>query len=1056
MLRPFRITCEVVASLLGIVVAFSLFMFWRLSSGPIYSEFMTPYIEAGIESLVPGTQVTIAHSLLSWNDSDRTITLAADGLRVRQRGGEVIALLPKLEIQLSAVGILFGQFLPTEMGIDGLQIQLERGAHGQLAFGGMEASQSETADQAINIRQSLARISNRLVHAYFTRHLRITHAIFAVHDTVTQSDWAVTIPEIALEREAGALTGHAAVDLTQNDRVSTLTVDYHYDTGAGLHRLISHFSDITPAFFAGGHPGNLGFGKAAIVNLPLTGEISAALDTGLEVVSAALNVQGGRGFFNDSTLWDGPRKVQSLELTGLYDRNRGVLSIPTATVDFGGPRLSLSVKGASRPRPSHQMDIALGVQIDNWAMDQVGGLWPKPFIGGARQWIAANLTKGKFGHGEAAIAALLDLENLSDVTITDAKGKVNVIGAQVRYVDTMSPVEGVSADATFDMNQLTAEIASGGIGDIRIQPFLIQIKGFQDKVQVIHIPVRLNGSISSVLRLIDEPPLGYAKALGLAPDDITGSTEAQVTFQFPLLKKLGMSDVDVKAKATLADVQTSKLVKGIELTHGNLQMSLNIDGFTVTGPATLNRIPLNIAWNESFAASRGQPLRQAAVTGVISPEQWRSLGIDAFQGTHGLMAIDVHMTQPEKARMVFAGKVDMAGAEVRIAPLSWKKSAAAPAALTFSAEKRDHQNFEITTLEATGPQLSIKGKGTLSGEGKLLSLTVNPMIAGHSNAVIHFARLGDDSESALHIDVEGEALDIQGIKGRSEPGTTPPQPIEFRLRLGKLYTSETGFMTKAEGYAIRDPLGWREISLHGLADGTNRLDFELAMREDGSRTLDIICDNFGKALKGMGFTDTIENGTLNIHGESDPENTRSIRGEVKIGLFVVGNLPALAVLMNAASPFGFSGLFTNSMDFDGLKGGFKWEGDTIHLIGVHAAGASVGINTDGHIDVGSGEANLYGTMVPFSVMSSLIGAIPIVGLIVTGIDKQGFLAVSYTIKGPMANPEIMVNPVSLLTPGFLRNLFFSGDDTEEPRSAQNTQTPATIMPSMRNVGASIP
>jgi hypothetical protein len=32
-------------------------------------------------------------------------------------------------------------------------------------------------------------------------------------------------------------------------------------------------------------------------------------------------------------------------------------------------------------------------------------------------------------------------------------------------------------------------------------------------------------------------------------------------------------------------------------------------------------------------------------------------------------------------------------------------------------------------------------------------------------------------------------------------------------------------------------------------------------------------------------------------------------------------------------------------------------------------------------------------------------------------------AASYTVRGPLDNPEISVNPLSALTPGFLRGLF---------------------------------
>jgi hypothetical protein len=400
------------------------------------------------------------------------------------------------------------------------------------------------------------------------------------------------------------------------------------------------------------------------------------------------------------------------------------------------------------------------------------------------------------------------------------------------------------------------------------------------------------------------------------------------------------------------------------------------------------------------------------------------------------MAVTLQMTQPTRNRTLFSGTLDMTGADVRIDQLNWKKPAQAPASASFAAEKKNDKEIRITSIEWHGPHMNVKGQATLSGDDlRLISLSLNPMMVGRTNASVHFSRLDDDT-GALHFDAEGEALDISGFKGGKEPENSQPQPKEFRIKVGKLYTSDKGFIAKAEGYAIRDAKGWSEIGLHGLADGSHQLDVDLGLRDDGGRNFSITCDDFGNALKGLGFTDTVRGGKVDIHGESDPADPRAIIGKANIGSFNAGDLPLLAVLMNAASPFGFAGLFSGSMDFDHIRGKFRWEGNTIKLTGMRAAGAAVGINIDGNVNMDTNEANLHGTMVPFSMVNDIIGAIPIIGDLFTGGKGQGFFAVSYTIKGPIDKPNISVNPVSLLTPGFLRNLFF-GDSDEEDEGTDN-------------------
>src|SRR5262249_27591217 len=145
--------------------------------------------------------------------------------------------------------------------------------------------------------------------------------------------------------------------------------------------------------------------------------------------------------------------------------------------------------------------------------------------------------------------------------------------------------------------------------------------------------------------------------------------------------------------------------------------------------------------------------------------------------------------------------------------------------------------------------------------------------------------------------------DISGLRGGKDPGREDPRPKEYSLKLDKLITSDFGFIAQARGSATRDPSGWAAINFHGMADGGHQLDFVLAPGPGGRRTLSITCDDFGKALKGLGFTETVRDGKLKITGASRPDKPRIIDGKVAIGHFQVKDLPALVVLMNATSPF---------------------------------------------------------------------------------------------------------------------------------------------------------
>ncbi|MFY9288764.1 MAG: AsmA-like C-terminal domain-containing protein, partial [Alphaproteobacteria bacterium] len=628
--------------------------------------------------------------------------------------------------------------------------------------------------------------------------------------------------------------------------------------------------------------------------------------------------------------------------------------------------------------------------------------------------------------------------DLANIVISEANGKLAAVQGQVQYLEGMPRVQNVNADATFDLQKMSVLVSSGHIGDLRLVPFTLLMTDLDTNLQMIEIPLKVEGPITDVLKLIDEPPLGYANAVGLSPSDVTGRARATLNLKFPLLKTLLVKDIEIKGQADLIDLASSKLLKGIDITQGNLSLDLNKESFAIKGPASLNKVPFKILWEQNFSTDQGKPLRHAEVEGMIAGDQWNLLGIEALNGTRGSVAAFIELTQPNKEKTFLTGKFDMTSAEVHVDQLSWKKPSAVPATFKFAAEMEEGRDTKITSLDLIGGDAKIKGDALLSADNQLRALNLNPLMIGRTNAVIKFWQEKDEPHTA-HYEIEGQSVDVSGIKsggdavagnssGKVAPAAQPPK--RYKIKLAKLFTSETGYIADLQGHAARDDKGWNEIQLQGMAQGAHKLNVDLAQRS-GSRFLAITCDNFGKALHGLGFTDAVNDGKLDIRGQSSPDNPYAIQGRMKIGRFDVTNLPILALLLNATSPFGIVGLLTDTISFESARGRFKWDGDVLEFIDARVSGQSLGLNIEGKVNTETNTANLSGTVVPFSMVNRFLSAIPLIGDMLTGGDGGGVLAVAYTIKGDLSQPDVSVNPVSLLTPGFLRNLFFGGIDEEE-------------------------
>ena len=85
-------------------------------------------------------------------------------------------------------------------------------------------------------------------------------------------------------------------------------------------------------------------------------------------------------------------------------------------------------------------------------------------------------------------------------------------------------------------------------------------------------------------------------------------------------------------------------------------------------------------------------------------------------------------------------------------------------------------------------------------------------------------------------------------------------------------------------------------------------------------------------------------------------------------------------------------------------------------------GPLLGATLRGKVDFKAKRIALGGTYVPLFGLNSSLKAIPILGDIVVGRNGEGIFGITYAIQGSMKNPTVLVNPLSLITPGIFRQI----------------------------------
>jgi hypothetical protein len=67
--------------------------------------------------------------------------------------------------------------------------------------------------------------------------------------------------------------------------------------------------------------------------------------------------------------------------------------------------------------------------------------------------------------------------------------------------------------------------------------------------------------------------------------------------------------------------------------------------------------------------------------------------------------------------------------------------------------------------------------------------------------------------------------------------------------------------------------------------------------------------------------------------------------------------------------------------------------------------------------------NIEGTAIPLSDINKILGKIPLIGDLLLG-GNSGLIAATYGIHGKTEQPEVIVNPLSVLAPGIVRKILF--------------------------------
>jgi hypothetical protein len=1053
-LATLAVTLAVLASVAVAAIA------WRLSEGPLDLSWFTSRLEDAVNADGGSRRLVIGSAALAWEGFrkgvERPLDLRLTDVAVLDEAGGRLINLPRAEVSLSLYELLLGRIVPRAVELESPQLTLIRGEDGTLSLDlGILVAAPDGGEQpsgrvapAADLLEELsrppgndrARSANALLGQL--RRVRIHDARIAVVDRQLGVTWRAPHAEIDVTRRGeGGMDGRGELSLALGEQQARLTVSATLAAGASETHLRARLSPVTPSVIARAAPS---LAVLAMLDAPIGGEARLDLDAGFALRNARIVLNAGAG-----TIRIGANEVRFLDASLALAGTPTAINVEMLRVSVrghdNGPITHLETHGTVERRPG-QITAQLSADLDQLEFADLARLWPEGIGGGARPWLVANIPVGvaHSGHVDLGLAAAPDG---STVALTSAKGELDGEGLQVHWLRPVPPiVNGQAQLHILDPNSLEITITGGrqssrnskessGTG-LQIRGGRMRISGIMEPHQIGTIEADIAGSLSDAVILLREPRLALLDRHPLELKSPTGQVTEKLRITVPLENAVQIDDIPIAVQAHLDGVHLGAVVGRQDLDQGAFDLNANNDGMKLNGHALLASIPTKLEAAMDFRAGPPtQVLELVSASAQPDAQQLAAVGLDATSVMSGPVQMQAVLSERRNGQGDVAISADLTDSELSIAALEWRKPREASAKVS-ARMLLDHDRITaIDGVQLDGVGLLLRGRAQFS-TGSLSGLRVDRLVLGRSVAqgTVEFSTTG-----SIAISLSSAMLDLGPRLARtsprqapsralgSPPGTgEPPAGPAWTLdaKVDRVLLAHDGTASDVLLHAEDDGRMIRQLRIDGHAGTHAPFTVQIVPTRPGRR-LTMKADEAGELLRGLDLVQSMQGGQLTVQANyDDSQPDGPLVGTADIEHFRIRNAPAFAKLLQAMTLYGLVELIEGpGLGFTRLVAPFRLTDNVIELTDARAFTPSLGLTMKGRLELDADRIDMQGTIVPAYFFNSLLGTIPLVGKLFSPEAGGGVFAASYTLRGRLEDPEVSVNPLAALTPGFLRGLF---------------------------------
>ena len=765
------------------------------------------------------------------------------------------------------------------------------------------------------------------------------------------------------------------------------------------------------------------FGKNEVI---ATGniELPANLDDPYNYEFTALD-----SYFDSPDVNSEPVVVERMMARGALQPRQKLISVSSFELNAGEVDFTAALSfGFDKRTPS----MALAAQTTAIPIGVLKQLWPVFIATSARGWMVKNIHSGIVSEGSiksavpgGVLGRLRKGETMrADEMQVDFKlkdGSFNTFGdfPNVDNADVTGKVRGVSFTA--DLKSGSARSTSGKSVTMKNAKF--HIPDFRFAGPTANITLEVDGNARDLGEIANRHPVRALQYVKVEPNAISGKAEADIDVTVPLRAKLKPGEVVWRAGLNLIDFTSTKSIDGRSIKRAKAKLEINSKRMTIKGNGNIDGIDADIDLVRPFDGK--ESTGSLAVKLILNEKDRKKIGLDFEEYLSGPISVAIEQKGSSKGELY---KIDLSRAEIKLDFVGWRKAKGIPARaeMRFTTDKK---GTKVRDFVLKGDGFGASGDVDLTKSGEIKKLSLRKVALKNGDDLKISARLR--SERTYDIEIDGSFFDARSLIKviTSIPSDTPNKEEQYRYKIRADIDRVTGYLNEVISNLSLDVTMRSATPLRLEASGLTKnakKPFTISYGSVNKRgdVLRASGTNGGALARFGNVYYRAFGGRFRLSG-TRPPGAKAMVGNFRMKRFKLVEEPALKGLSAAKNSRGQSSVKFDVLDVDFIEKDLR-----LTLKKGLLSGENVGGTYEGVLNRKTKAIDFTGTYVPAYVLNNFISKIPIVGLALGNGQREGLIGVTFKVAGTLGKPQVTVNPLSALAPGFLRQLFQFKKDQE--------------------------